>query len=142
MPSASLVKPVESALRGLEGLKELTAIASPGRASLIVEFDIHTDRGEAFAALREKIAGAKSRSARRRGRARAVETDLSLLPVMTVALSGNVPERTLQRHARKLKDRIESVPNVLRADLAGAPSGGAGGAHRSGAAAILRDQRS
>ncbi len=114
-----LVKPVESALRGLEGLKELTAIASPGRASLTVEFDIHTDHGEAFAALREKIAGAKALLPAAADEPVIEETNLSLLPVMTVALSGNVPERTLQRHARRLKDRIESVPNVLRADLAG-----------------------
>ena len=111
-----LVKPVEAALRGLEGLKELTAIASAGRASLIAEFDIHTDHGKAFAALREKIAGAKALLP---AAADEPVIEAANLPVMTVALSGNVPERTLQRHARKLKDRIETVPNVLRADLAG-----------------------
>ena len=125
-----LVKPVEGALRGLAGLKELTAIASAGRASLIAEFDIRTDHGEAFAALREKITGAKALLPAAAEGPVIEETNLSLLPVMTVALSGNIPERTLQRYARYLKDRIETVPNVLRADLAG---------HRSEVLEVLID---
>jgi multidrug efflux pump len=114
-----LVKPLEGELRGLKGLKELTAIASSGRASLVAEFDIHTNHGDAMAALREKVAGAKALLPAAAEAPVIEETNLSLLPAMTVALSGNVPERTLQRYARKLKDRIETVPDVLRADLAG-----------------------
>ena len=38
-----LVKPMEAELRGLDGLKELTAVAGQGYASLIGEFQIDVD---------------------------------------------------------------------------------------------------
>ena len=41
------------------------------------------------------------------------------MPTIIVALSGSAPERTLYRHARKLKDQIESIPTVLEANLSG-----------------------
>ena len=38
-----LVKPMETNLRGLDGLKEITAIASQGHAGIIVEFNIDVE---------------------------------------------------------------------------------------------------
>ena len=48
------------------------------------------------------------------------EVNLSLYPVLVVALSGDVPERTLLRLGRDAKNAIEQVPGVLSADLRGA----------------------
>ena len=48
------------------------------------------------------------------------EVNLSLYPVLVVALSGDVPERTLLRIARNAKNAIEQVPGVLSAELRGA----------------------
>jgi multidrug efflux pump len=45
--------------------------------------------------------------------------NFALAPTMIVALSGNVPERTLYQHARRLKDQIEAVDTVRSADLTG-----------------------
>ncbi len=43
----------------------------------------------------------------------------SLQPTLVIALSGNVPERTLFDRARALQDAIETVPSVLEARLTG-----------------------
>ena len=48
------------------------------------------------------------------------EVNLSLYPVLVVALAGNVPERTMLRIARNAKNAIEQVPGVLSAELRGA----------------------
>ncbi len=48
------------------------------------------------------------------------EVNLSLYPVLVVALSGEVPERSLLRIARNAKNAIEQVPGVLSAELRGA----------------------
>ena len=48
------------------------------------------------------------------------EVNLSLFPVLVVALGGDVPERTLLRIARNAKNAIEQVPGVLSAELRGA----------------------
>jgi multidrug efflux pump len=48
------------------------------------------------------------------------EVNLSLYPVLVVALAGDVPERTMLRIARSAKNAIEQVPGVLSAELRGA----------------------
>src|SRR5690606_18157788 len=40
-------------------------------------------------------------------------------PVISIVLSGNVPERTMLRAAKRLERDIESLPGVLGADLSG-----------------------
>ena len=48
-----LVRPMETELRGLEGLKELTAIASQSHAGIVLEFNIGTDKDKVLADIRE-----------------------------------------------------------------------------------------
>ena len=47
------------------------------------------------------------------------EVNLSLYPVLVVALSGQVPERTMLQIARTAKNAVEQVPGVLAAELRG-----------------------
>ncbi|MBI1385202.1 MAG: AcrB/AcrD/AcrF family protein [Rhizobiales bacterium] len=114
-----LVKPMETALRGLDGLKQITAIASQGHAGIIVEFDIDIDHAEASADVREKVDQAKAELPSGAEEPSVNEINLSLFPVIVVALSGDVPERTLFQAARRLQDKIEAIPSVLEARLAG-----------------------
>ena len=39
--------------------------------------------------------------------------------MLVVSLSGDVPERTLQRLARDLRDKIEGIDSVLEAKISG-----------------------
>ncbi|MTI43515.1 multidrug efflux pump [Roseibium hamelinense] len=114
-----LVRPMETELRGLDGLKEITAIASEGHAGIILEFDISFNKDEALADVRDKVDIAKSELPADAEEPTITETNFALAPVMWVTLSGNVPERTLYRHARRLKDQIEAVDTVRSADLSG-----------------------
>ena len=47
------------------------------------------------------------------------EINFALIPTIIVALSGDVPERTLYQHARSLKTVIESIDSVRTAELSG-----------------------
>lgn len=114
-----LVKPMEKELRGLEGLKELTAIAGQGHAGIIIEFNIDIDHDAAGADVREKVDQAKAELPGGAEEPVVNEINMSLFPVLVVTLSGDVPERSLYRHARSLKDEIEALPGVLEANLAG-----------------------
>ncbi len=114
-----LVKPMETELRGLEGLKELTAIAGQGYASLIGEFNINTDLAKARADFREKVDKAKAELPQEADEPIVDEFNLSLFPTIVVSLSGDVPERTLFHMAKRLQDEIEALPSVLEANLSG-----------------------
>ncbi|WP_346897876.1 efflux RND transporter permease subunit [uncultured Roseibium sp.] len=114
-----LVRPMETELRGLDGLKEITAIASEGHASIILEFDVSFDKDEALSDVRDKVDQAKGKLPADAEEPTIHETNFALLPTITVALSGNVPERTLYNLARRLKDQIEAIDTVRSADLTG-----------------------
>jgi multidrug efflux pump len=114
-----LIKPMEAELRGLDGLKEITSIASQGHASIILEFNTGIDQDAAAQKVREKVDLAKAELPSDAEEPTVNEINLSLFPVLVVTLSGDVPERTLFQHARKLQDAIEAIPTVLEAKLSG-----------------------
>lgn len=114
-----LIKPIEAQLKGLDGLKNYTGIASEGHAGLIVEFDTAIDIAKATADVREKVDLAKSELPADAEEPTVNEINLSLQPTLIIALSGDVPERTLYNHARALQEVIERIPSVLEAKLAG-----------------------
>lgn len=114
-----LVRPMETELRGLDGLKEITAIASEGHAGIVLEFDISFNKDEALADVRDKVDQAKGELPDAAEEPTISETNFALVPVMWVTLSGDVPERTLYQHARRLKDQIEAIDTVRSAELSG-----------------------
>ena len=114
-----LIKPMEAELRGLDGLKEITSIAAQGHAAVILEFHVGIDQDAAEQDVREKVDLAKAELPSDADEPTVNEINLSLFPVIVATLSGDVPERTLFRHARKLQDAIEAIPSVLEANLSG-----------------------
>lgn len=114
-----LVRPLETRLRGLDGLKEITGIASEGYGAILLEFTVDFDKDAALADVRAKVDEAKAELPNDADEPQVIETNFSLIPTIVVTLSGNVPERTLLENARRLKDEIESIPTVLEANLVG-----------------------
>ncbi len=114
-----LVRPMETSLRGLDGLKELSAVASEGHAGIVLEFNIDFNKEKALADIRDKVDQAQAQLPDDADEPQIFETNFSLQPTIFVALSGNIPERTLFRHARLLQDELESIPTVLEANLNG-----------------------
>lgn len=114
-----LIRPMETELRSLEGLKELRAIASQGHAGIVLEFDVNFDKDSALQDVRAKVDLARPKLPSNTEEPTITEFNTSLFPVLVVTLSGEVPERTLYNAAQALKDEIEAIPTVLQADLVG-----------------------
>ncbi len=114
-----LVRPMESELRGLEGLKDITAVAGEGYASIILQFKNNVDHDKASTDVREKVDLAKAEIPDEAEEPVIQKLNFGLVPVIVVVLSGDVPERTLYQHARKLQDEIKGIRTVLSADLSG-----------------------
>ena len=85
-----------------------------------MEFEAGFDSDAALADVRAKVDDAKSDLPSDADEPRVQEVNLSLFPVLVVALGGDVPERTLLQLARQAETAIEQVPGVLSADLKGA----------------------
>ena len=114
-----LVRPMETKLRGLDGLKEITTVSSQGSAVAVLEFNIDTDKDKVLADIRDKVDQAKAEMPDDADEPIISETNFALQPTIIVTLSGQVPERTLYRYARRLKDEIEAINSVREATLSG-----------------------
>ncbi|MDP2698687.1 efflux RND transporter permease subunit [Thalassospira sp.] len=114
-----LLRPMEQQLRTVEGVKEMRSQSYQDGASVTLEFYANVDIDEALADVRERVDIAKSDLPDDTDDPEVHEVNLSLFPVLVVTLSGDLPERTLVRLARDLKDDIEGIPAVLEANLAG-----------------------
>ena len=104
-----LVRPMEQELRTIEGIKEMTANAYEGGANVLIEFDAGIDTDKALADVREKVDMAKAKLPNETDEPTVNEVNLSLFPVLVVTLSGDVPERTLVRLARDLRDELSRI---------------------------------
>jgi multidrug efflux pump len=114
-----LVKPLETALNSVEGIKTMTSRAYQGMAIILLEFDVNFDKRKALEDVRAQVDEARSRLPQAADPPVVREFNVSLFPVITVALSGNVPERTLHRLARDLSDDIKTIPSVLDTSVSG-----------------------
>ncbi|MEM7396561.1 MAG: efflux RND transporter permease subunit, partial [Verrucomicrobiota bacterium] len=114
-----LISPLEKELQSLDGLKEMRSIGSDGQASVTLEFHAGFDADRALLDIREKVNLARSRLPLGSEEPRVKEVNLALFPVLNVALSGPIPERALITIAQDLQDKLEALPDVLEADIAG-----------------------
>jgi len=114
-----LLRPVESQLKNLKGLKEMKSAAYEGGGYVLVEFDPSTDLSDALIDTRNKVQDAKRELPSGVEEPTVNEVNLSEFPVLVVTLSGNIPERTLTAAAKELRDRIEEVPGVLEGTIQG-----------------------
>jgi len=114
-----LVRPMEKELQSITGIKEMRSTASEGHASVLLEFDAGFDGDQALLDVREKVDAAKSKLPGDTDEPTVNEINIALFPVLNISLSGPLPERTLVKIARELKDSLEALPGVLEADIAG-----------------------
>jgi multidrug efflux pump len=115
-----LVKPVEIKLKSVGNVKEMRATAYEGGAYVLLEFEAGFDSKSALADVRAKVDESKRDLPKDADEPTVQEVNLSLYPVIVVALSGELPERTLLRIARNAKNALEQVPGVITAELRGA----------------------
>ena len=114
-----LLRPLETKLHSVEGLKELKSTAFLGGGDFILKFEAGFDADWALRDVRDKIDLAKPELPAEADEPVVRKVNISLFPVLTVILSGDVPERTLVQHARDLQDRLEAIDSVLEAQIAG-----------------------
>lgn len=114
-----LVRPMEQELRAIEGVRKMTSQASEGHAAVTLEFDAGFDPRQALADVREQVDIARSSLPDEADEPRVVEVNVGLFPVLSIGLSGPLDDSQIVAVARRLKEEIEGVPEVLEVDIAG-----------------------
>ena len=119
-----LVKPLETKLKELEGLKTMTATAAENYGGVGMEFEFGWDKEAVIAEVRDKVSQAEADFPEGYEQYTINEVNFSQFPIIVVSLSGGIPERTLLRVAKDLQTELESLGPVLEAGLAGHRDGG------------------
>ncbi|WP_347506903.1 efflux RND transporter permease subunit [Pseudomonas anguilliseptica] len=114
-----LVRPLEQELRSLEGVKEMRSMASEGHASVTLEFDAGFNAKLALADVREKVDTARSKLPEEAEEPTVNEVNVALFPVLSIGLSGPIAETELVYIARRLKENVEGIAEVLSVEIGG-----------------------
>ena len=114
-----LVKPMETELSDLDGLKTMSSTAAENYAGIALEFEFGWDKTKVLAEVRDAMNAAQAKFPVGADQYTVNEINFSEFPILIVNLTGEVPERTLLRVARQMQDRIEGIDAVLEAGLAG-----------------------
>ena len=114
-----LVKVMEQELSGLDGLKRISGTAAEGYGGVALEFEFGWDKTKIIADVRDRMNTAEAKFPAGADKYSVNEINFSEFPILVIALSGNVSERTLLRTAKDLQSKIAALEPVLKAELAG-----------------------
>lgn len=114
-----LVKPMETELSDLDGLKKMTGTAAEGYAGVALEFEFGWDKTKVMADVRDAMSTAESKFPEGYEKYTISEINFSEFPIIIVNLTGDVPERTMARVIKDLQEEVEGIDSVLEAGIAG-----------------------
>ncbi len=114
-----LVKPMETELADLDGLKSISGTAAESYAGVAMEFEFGWDKTKIMADVRDAMNSAQAQFPTGAEQYSINEINFSEFPIIIVNLTGALPERTLLRVAKDLQDRLEGLEPVLEAALTG-----------------------
>lgn len=119
-----VTRPIEKEIKGITGarIRKITSTSIQDFSSILVEFeaDVKID------AAKQKVKDAVDRARTDlpndlTSEPDVLEVSFSDFPIMFVNVSGNYQGIKLKEYAEKLQDRFEELPEVNKADIAGAP---------------------
>jgi multidrug efflux pump subunit AcrB len=114
-----ILRPVESAIRGVAGIKEITSTAREGFGSIQIELVTGTDRMKAFQDIDQAVARIRTFPDDTE------EPEVTLVTprqeVMQIVLYGAVDIWALRKLAEHLRDRLISDPAITQVELGNAP---------------------
>lgn len=114
-------KEIEKEVKTIEGVKKVTSNSLQNFSNVIVEFETDVNVSEAKIDVKDAVDRAKRNLPTDMDQDPSViDIDISEVPIMQVNLSGDYDLQLLKQYAEDLQDRIESVPEIRRADIIGA----------------------
>jgi multidrug efflux pump len=114
-----IAKPLEKNLKNLDNVKQISTYCFNGGASAFIEFNAGFDIKTALQDVRDNVSTAKAEFPKETKEPEIHEINLSKFPVLSIAISSNMDERSLNLLVNDLKNKIAQVKNVLKVELDG-----------------------
>jgi multidrug efflux pump subunit AcrB len=115
-----VTKPLEKQMKSISGVKKIVSNSFQDYSSVLVEFNTDVDVAVAKQKVKDAVDKAKNDLPKDMDEdPQVIEVDVSQIPIMNINLSGNYDLNKLKKYAEDLQDRIESLKEITRVDLAG-----------------------
>lgn len=119
-----VTRPIEKQIKGITGarIRKVTSTSIQDFSSILVEFETNVPVPVAKQKVKDAVDKAESDlPTDLTVKPNTIEVSFSDFPIMFVNVSGNYDPLKLKYYAEKLQDRFEELPEVNKADIAGAP---------------------
>jgi HAE1 family hydrophobic/amphiphilic exporter-1 len=117
---SKVADPLEDALNTMSGIKVLKSVSLESVAQVLIQFELEVNVDTAVQDVRDRVSGALNKLPAGIDPPVVQKFDVGAAPVMSVALSGNLPVRELTRLAEDVvKVRVQRITGVGAVDLVG-----------------------
>ena len=119
-----VTRPIEKQIKSISGVKinKFTSTSQQDFSAITVEFSTDVKTDVALQKVKDAVDKAKTDLPNDLTQEpRVIEVNISDQPIMYVNISGNYNTVQLKKYADDLKDKLESVAQINRVDLIGAP---------------------
>jgi len=117
---SSVTIKIEEKLKGLKNVKSVKSTSAEGSSLIAVEFVTGTNIEDAVRWVKDKVDTAKrDLPSDLEDDPSVFEVNISEMPILVLALSGEMSLRQLKEIAEDLKDDIEGIKGVLEVEIAG-----------------------
>ena len=119
-----VTRPLEKQIKSISGVKinKFTSSSQQDFSLITVEFSTDVKTDVALQKVKDAVDKAKGELPNDLTQEpRVMELNISDQPIMFINISGNYNTVQLKKYADDLKDKLESIPQINRIDLAGAP---------------------
>ncbi|SFX64518.1 efflux RND transporter permease subunit [Cytophaga hutchinsonii] len=117
-----VTKHIEKQVKGISGVKKITSNSIQDYSSVLVEFNTDVDVNIAKQKVKDAVDQAKNDlPTDLPDDPQVIEVDVSQVPIMGINLSGDYELSKLKKYADDMQDQIESMREIRRVDIIGAP---------------------
>ncbi len=117
-----VTKHIEKQVKGISGVKKITSNSIQDYSSVLVEFNTDVDVNIAKQKVKDAVDQAKNDlPTDLPDDPQVIEVDVSQVPIMGINLSGDYELSKLKKYADDMQDQIESMREIRRVDIVGAP---------------------
>ncbi len=110
---------LETELKSLKGLDELSSASFESTSRIVVEFDVAAPVSDSLALVRAAVDEAEAELPPEAEPPTVTEVSVQDVPILTIGLFGDLDQAVMSRAAEDLQELLERVPNVREVELSG-----------------------
>lgn len=117
-----VTRPIEKQVKSVAGVKKITSNSLQDYSVIVVEFNTDVPASEAKQKVKDAVDKARTDLPNNLPKDPDVrDIDFSEIPIMYINISGQYDLNKLKKYADRLQDKIETLKEITRVDIVGAP---------------------